>query len=48
MPCRRGVAVFDAPVDDVQGAHTPALDNASPVKHVGDNGIPGFGLMGLS
>ena len=46
LPCRFGVAVYSTPVDDVQGAHAPALDDAGPVEHFGNNGVPKFGYSG--
>jgi hypothetical protein len=41
------VPVLLAPVENVQGARTPPLDNACPVKNVGNNRIPWLGLVRL-
>jgi len=45
LPGGLGVPVLLAPVENVQGAGAPPLDNACPVKDVGNNRIPWFGLV---
>ncbi len=39
--------VFTAPIHDIEGAGSPAFDDAGAVEHLGDERIPGARFMRL-
>ena len=47
MPSGFWIGVFRTPVDDVERAAAPALDNSGTIKYVGDDGIPWLGFVRL-
>ena len=47
LPDRGGIDVVPAPVDDLQRARAPLLDDSGAVEHIGDGRLPGPRLVRL-